>query len=200
MDWKDIGGLVANAAPMLGGLLFGPAGAAGGKILASALGTKDDPEEIAKAIQADPEVMVKIRQIEADNARELTRLTLETETRQQAEINATMRKESEAEDSYVRRWRPTIGYVVAAQLAMLGLAIFVAVGGAVVATFQGKPDVVQVLFDGLAALLTSLTAILATELAVLGVNISQRSKDKQVKAGHPPDPGLLGAFAKRLAG
>ena len=39
MDWKDIAGTVGKAAPLLGTLLGGRAGAAVGSIIASALGT-----------------------------------------------------------------------------------------------------------------------------------------------------------------
>jgi hypothetical protein len=65
MDWKDIAGAVGKAAPILGTLLGGPAGAAVGAIVASALGTGNDPAEVERAIAADPAALVKLREIEA---------------------------------------------------------------------------------------------------------------------------------------
>ncbi len=65
MDWKDLASTVGKAAPILGTLLGGPAGAAVGAIVASALGTGNDPAEVEKAIAADPASLVKLRDIEA---------------------------------------------------------------------------------------------------------------------------------------
>lgn len=65
MDWKDIAGVVGKAAPILGTLLGGPAGAAVGSIIASALGAGNSPEDVSAAIAADPAALVKLREIEA---------------------------------------------------------------------------------------------------------------------------------------
>ena len=65
MDWRDLASTVGKAAPILGTLLGGPAGAAVGSIIASALGTGNDPQEVEKAIAADPQALVKLREIEA---------------------------------------------------------------------------------------------------------------------------------------
>jgi hypothetical protein len=65
MEWKEIAGVVGKAAPILGTLLGGPAGAAVGSIIASALGTGNDPAEVERAIAADPASLVKLREIEA---------------------------------------------------------------------------------------------------------------------------------------
>lgn len=68
MDWKDIAGAVGKAAPILGTLLGGPAGAAVGSIVASALGTGGTPEEVSAALTNDPLALVKLREIEATKA------------------------------------------------------------------------------------------------------------------------------------
>ena len=49
MSWSDIAGLVGKAAPILSTLIAGPAGAAVGGILASALGTDSTPEALERA-------------------------------------------------------------------------------------------------------------------------------------------------------
>lgn len=74
MDWKDIAGTVAKAAPMLGTLLGGPAGGAVGGMIASALGTGSSPDEVARALASDPGAMVRLREIEADKAAKLEEL------------------------------------------------------------------------------------------------------------------------------
>ena len=68
MEWKDIAGAVGKAAPIRGTLLGGPAGAAVGSIVASALGTGGTPEEVSAALTMDPQALVKLREIEATKA------------------------------------------------------------------------------------------------------------------------------------
>ncbi len=209
MDWSAIGEtLLGQGLPLLGGALLGPAGAAGGRLVASALGVAgDDPAAVQAELQGNPDAVLTLKQLELEHATELRRLALESEsnrlaqeTTRQAEVNATMRAELSAASGYRAGWRPTIGYVVAFQLGLLGLAVFIAVCGAVYAAFDGRADVVQVLMEGLATLLASLTAILSVELAVLGVNIVKRSDDKAVAKGRQPAPGLIAAMAQRIAG
>ena len=55
MEWKDLKGIVGNAAPLLGNLLGGPAGATVGALVSSVLGVDNSPDEVHKALEADPE-------------------------------------------------------------------------------------------------------------------------------------------------
>jgi len=82
MDWSKVGKAVADAAPLLGGLLGGPAGSAAGALIASTLGTASDPDAVLKRIQQDPEIMLKIKQLEQDerdSLRNWQTLTLQAE-------------------------------------------------------------------------------------------------------------------------
>ena len=63
MDWKEIGKKVADAAPMLGTLLGGPAGGAFGALVASTLGTKPDPQAVDVALKS-PDALIKLRELE----------------------------------------------------------------------------------------------------------------------------------------
>ena len=68
-----MGKVVAKAAPVLGAVLGGPVGAvagAAGALLGSVLGVDSDPEAVAKAL-ADPETLVKLKQIESDERQRL---------------------------------------------------------------------------------------------------------------------------------
>ncbi|WP_241085752.1 hypothetical protein [Candidatus Vondammii sp. HM_W22] len=102
MDWSDISNAVAKAAPLVGTLLGGPAGAAVGGLVASALGTEADPAAITTALQ-DPAALERIRKLEQDNQTDLTRMHLEAETTRLAEVNQTIRAEAASHDPVVRR-------------------------------------------------------------------------------------------------
>lgn len=74
MEWKDVAGTVGKVAPMLGTLIGGPAGAAVGSIIASALGTPSTPDAVEAAIASNPDALIKLRQIESDRVTRLQEL------------------------------------------------------------------------------------------------------------------------------
>ncbi len=76
MNWSDIAGAVGKAAPILGTLVGGPAGAAIGGVIASALGTENTPEAVNAALQANPDAFVKLKQIESDERVKLQQMAL----------------------------------------------------------------------------------------------------------------------------
>ena len=82
------------------------------------------------------------------------------------EINASLRAEVASEDKYVRRMRPTFGYLMALTWAAQMFAI------AYVIIFDtDKAGVVM-------AAMGSLSAIWAVGLSVLGIYVYRRSDDK----------------------
>lgn len=76
MSWKSIASKVGQAAPLLGTVLGGPAGGAIGALVSSALGVDNDPGAVANAM-ADPETLVKLKQIEADHRAELEQMAVD---------------------------------------------------------------------------------------------------------------------------
>lgn len=76
MDWKDLAATVSRTAPMLGMLLGGPAGAAVGGLIASTLGTDADPAQVSAALTANPDLVVKLQQIESDRRARLQDMVL----------------------------------------------------------------------------------------------------------------------------
>ena len=97
-DWKDVAKVVSTAAPLLGSLLGGPTGAAVGtavKLVASALGVGPEPEEVMKAIQADPEALAKLRALELKHQEQLAKLALEQERARLADIASARQREVE---------------------------------------------------------------------------------------------------------
>lgn len=77
MDWKEIGNTAIKVgAPLLGGALFGPAGAAVGSIIAGKFGVSPEstPEQVMAAITGDPDAALKLREIEISHIERLQEL------------------------------------------------------------------------------------------------------------------------------
>jgi len=195
VNWSTVGDIVGKAAPLIGTLLGGPSGAAVGSMIASALGTEATPDAVATALQ-DPDALVRIRELELNNQQELTRMHLEAETARLVEVNKTMRAEAASNDPYVRRWRPTYGYLTAFAwfVQMTGFTVILGL-----VAYKHPADLATVV-GALGTVLTALLGLWGIAMTVLGVNVSKRSQDKQVAAGKQPDTGLIGALAKRLSG
>lgn len=187
MKWKDI---VKAAAPVVGSLIPG-----GGPILslaAAALGTEPTEEAIAKAVTTDPEAATKLKQLEMEHKTELQKLFIEQQIASQREINETMRAELKADDKFKTYWRPMFGYVGAIAWLLQTLAI---VGLVVYSVVCEDKSAVTDLYNGATSLFGALTTQWTILLTVLGVNVHQRSKDKQIQAGHAPK-GLLSFLSK----
>lgn len=178
---KVIGGF----APLLGGLLGGPAGAAVGGLISNALGVKNDEADILQAINTDPNARLKLIELQENNRARLEEMTLEAETTRLVEVNKTMRDEIKSDHAYVRNWRPTFGYAAAISWAiqMIGVTVMLLV---LVIT---NPLAAAEVLGGLATFTGALMPIWGIALAVLGVNVVQRSKDKQTNVGIQPAPG-----------
>lgn len=198
MKWSDVGNIIASAAPVVAGLLTGPAGVAVtvGGLIAKTLGSDTDPASVAQILQTDPAAFERVRKFEIDNETTLTRLHLEAETAQLTEINATMRAEAASLDPYVRRWRPTFGYSVALAWTMQMVGLTIILGWAVIKT----PASASGIIDAMARVISSLMVLWGVALSVLGINVKKRSDDKQLSAGKPQEPGMLGTLLHRLAG
>ena len=186
-SWDDIKETVAKAAPLLGGALGGPAGGAVGGLIASALGVEEKPDAIAKALESDPQAIIKLQELQKTHQRELERMHLEAETARLSEINKTMRAEVTANDGYVRRWRPTFGYMV----ALTWLLQSVAIAWAMVA----EPAEAASLINAV----TALTPMWGIALSILGINITSRSRDKRVAKGQD-GRGLLEKLTDGIGG
>lgn len=190
MDWKDIAESVADAAPLIGGVLAGPAGAAAGTLLASIFGTDGTPEAVAAAIKSDPEAAVKLREAELAHAEAMRRLYLEAKASEQAAItqrltaiNKTMRAELETDGWFKSGWRPAIGWAMAFSI----ISIVVGLGS----VLMNDPSKVRAVVDGIIALL-------AVMGPVLGVNIHARSRETQTKlTGRSPDSLLSAIIGKK---
>ncbi|WP_299231696.1 3TM-type holin [uncultured Halomonas sp.] len=183
MEWSDIAETVGKVAPAAGAALYGPAGAAVGGLVSRALGVEQSPEAVAQAI-ADPQAAERLRRLDREHEREILSLTLQAETTRLAEINKTMRAETESDSAWRAGWRPFNGWMLALSLASVNIGL-VAV---VIMDPAQLPEVVDVLIWSVVA-----------QGAVQGVNIKQRSNDKARQLGQAPS-GFMDAIKTRVSG
>lgn len=86
MNWSDIGNMVGRAAPIVGTLLGGPAGAAVGALVASALNVPNDPNSVNTALAANPEALARVQELQINARVQLEQLAVTAENnRLQAE-------------------------------------------------------------------------------------------------------------------
>jgi len=111
MQWKDVGKLVGEYAPLLGDLLPIPYAGVAGKLIASAFGVENTPDAIHNAITNDPDAAVKLAKLELDNKALLQQQTLIAETMRIQSVNKTMQEESKSEHWMQWAWRPFIGFI-----------------------------------------------------------------------------------------
>ena len=111
MDWKSIGGQIANIGlPLLGGALGGPGGALIGKGIAAALGLGQNatPEQTAAALgNISGEQLVAIRAIEAD----LAKAQLNADTSLALGQIDTNKIEASQAGLFKGGWRPGTGWI-----------------------------------------------------------------------------------------
>lgn len=192
--WDNVKKIIGTAAPMIGTLIGGPAGTAVGGMVASALGVENTPNAIEQELKANPEALLKLKQLESDERVRLRELSveqskIESEERrnQLTQQHATMQAELASNDPYVRRWRPTFGYAMCVAWCLL----FAGIAYALVASPEHAAEMINAV--------VALTPLFSVALAVLGISIHKRSQDKQVAKGVKP-LGAVGALKKAVKG
>ncbi len=151
------------------------------KLVGGALSRIDHPaaKEAAQALEAAGASLGPEQVAEANRHLEtLARLDSDEDRETLREVNASLRAEVASEDAYVRRMRPTFGYVMAASWA--------AQMGAVAWIVVREPAEAAAVIEALGAL----SVMWSVGLSVLGVYVYKRSADKALAAGVPV-PGLI---------
>ena len=190
--------VLGQAAPVVGGLLGGPAAGVVTSLLSQTLGVKDEPDAVLAVLESNPHAVERIRVLELEQKTELTRLRITAETtrlvsdniadtERLAEVNKTMRVEASSADPWVRRARATFTYCMAASWTIQTIAIAVGI--------VWKPEQLA----DVGTIMVALAGMWSVALTVIGVAVKERSKDKAVAAGHPPKEGMLGVLASRFA-
>jgi len=130
MDWSELKGIVGKAAPVVGTLLGGPAGAAVGGLIASALGTENTPDAVSNALLANPDALVKLQELQVNAKVQLQQLEVAAElnrlTAQTAQFSAEAADRDSARKLAATQpndWvRPTITIImIAGAVAILGI-------------------------------------------------------------------------------
>lgn len=118
-NWEKVGRAVADAAPILGGLLGGPAGGAAGALIASTLGTSADPEAVLERIKQDPDTLMKIKQLEADERQHIRELQISTLQAELADVQS-------ARQAHSGHWMPS---AITIALALMTVAVGIGLMG-----------------------------------------------------------------------
>lgn len=190
MNWTDVGKKIAGLGlPLLANALLPGSGAVVATV-AEALGVTDPtPDNIAKAIDADPDAAVKLAEIQSNQRIELARIAMQGQVAERqadsddvAQVNKTMRAEAASSGWYKGGWRPYFGYIVSTCIG----ATFIAL---VHAMWVKPEDIVNIL--------NSAADLIVVSVAVLGVNIHKRSQDRQTAFGDRP-LGIMEAVAQRI--
>ena len=178
MEWKDIAGIVGKSAPILGTLLGGPAGAAVGALVASALGVGGSPDAVSQALATNPDAAVKLQQIEATRQVDLQTLLVQAEanrlvaqTAGTQAVNATMQTEAKADHWPTYAWRPFIGFCVGFNTAAASVLVLGVYGGVMFGAAQAASAL-----PTLPLVLGALAAISGTVLPILGIASYFRGK------------------------
>ncbi len=148
-------------------------------VVAEALGSVDTPvtkgaakalrevDEAIKRGQITPEQMQEANR----HAEKMNEMALAERAANIGEINKSLRAEIVSEDKFVRRMRPTFGYLMAFTWAaqMMGIAYVIVFDTARAGAVLNA--------------MSSLSAIWAVGLSVLGIYVYKRSEDKKLQNG-----------------
>lgn len=121
MNFKSVAAKIAGAAPLLGTLVAGPAGGAAGaaiKLIASSLGVKESPEAIEAELLANPDALLKIKELEFNSRKEIQKLIFQQEQARLADVADARQRQVEHEKAtgkadtnlYVLAWVVVLGF------------------------------------------------------------------------------------------
>lgn len=179
MSLEALGNLIAKSAPLLGGVLAGPAGAAIGSVIAAKFGgNMNDPNDLINRIEGDPDAKIKLLEIQSNNEVELQRIHMvmvENELKY-----AYLEIESDHQDRSSARQREAAlaqagqrDYTPAVLAYLLTLGVFVAL---YYLFTQGVPTDNKEL---IVSIISAMTTVWVAAMAYYhGSSAGSRSKDK----------------------
>jgi len=183
MDWSTVGKSILKAAPMVGGLLLGPPGAALGatvNMVASALGVEPSPDVIMESIK-DPEKLLELKKLEITNRTDLIRMQTEStvqimaeETKRIQAVNITMQKEAQSEHWLQYAWRPIWGLVSAGTFGTVSVFVC-SLAYQAITTGDGSA------LGHIPLIVGSFTSLFGIPATILGIASWHRGKEKRNK-------------------
>ncbi|WP_370242906.1 hypothetical protein [Marisediminitalea sp.] len=119
MNWSDIKPYVAKAAPLVGSLLGGPAGASVGSLVAATLGVEETPTAVKAALESSPEAAIKIQELEWRHSERLEEIHLES-------LKMEMDDRQDAREKHAESKMPAvIALLTTFMVLIMGIAFFV---------------------------------------------------------------------------
>lgn len=145
MNWKDIGKqAIQMGAPILGGALGVPAGAAVGAMIANQFGVDDPtPGNTMAAIKADPDAAMKLREVELRHQERLIEMENDRFRIETADVQ-------DARKAQQHHWMPSV-------ITMVMCAMFGCIVGAlfILAILGENKDIVVYMAGQVSGILTS---------------------------------------------
>lgn len=181
MDWGSIGKKIAGmGADLLGEVIPVPGAGIALDAVAKALGTSKDKDEIAKALEQDPEAAAKLKKAQMEHEAELKRIKAEAQATHEQEV--TKRQETVNDTIQIGYkqgvlWRRAVGWSFA-----IGVPVFVLLAFGLLAygAYIGK---LVPLVNALKGLVSAAQPIIYAYLAILGVAGYQEGKMGRTMAG-----------------
>ena len=175
MDWGDtLAQLALAGAKTLATAAGGPLAGnmvefVGNKLLGKPDATPDEVKQALQGLTGDQVVQLKKLELEykahlADQGIVLETKRIDAEAANTTAVNTTMQAEAAAEHWPTYSWRPAIGFTVAFDLFVGGLAVIACYAPAFIG---GAPNAAAV--AALPTALTALSALSATALPILGI-------------------------------
>jgi hypothetical protein len=197
--WDKVKKGLGAIAPLLGTALGGPGGAAIGTLVGEVLGTDEQPDNIAKALEnVTPDQRARLIEIQEQNRADLQKLTLQkviSDNQLHADtikdVNATMRTEAQQGHEWSGAWRPVWGFVSAGAFGVSVAGIFILAGIAI-----GNDN--TELLGKIPTLISQLTFLFSIPGAILGVASWHRGQKQRIEAGETKGPGLMSTLVSKL--
>ncbi|MEI8634724.1 hypothetical protein P4S72_27165 [Vibrio sp. PP-XX7] len=170
--WENVKSLIAPAAPLVGSLIGGPVGSGIGTLIASALGVEDTPQAIEAELKANPDSLLKVKQLESEQSIELRKLKLQETSILLDYEKAKLADTQDARKQHKDHWMPWL----------LTLVLALMVGGMFLALFWG--EVPEAYSQVLIMIAGSVLGAFSTGIAYwLGSSQGSVTKSKQLVGG-----------------
>ncbi len=128
MNWDSVKSLIGSSAPIIGGLLGGPAGAGIGTLISSVLGVEDNPNAVINELKANPEAMLKLQQMQTTHKEKLEQFRLAEIEMNLKDVASARERQTKSESAtgkkdwnlYLLAWTIIAGYFLLIGFLVMG--------------------------------------------------------------------------------
>lgn len=179
MSWEKVGETISKYAPVIGGLVGGPGGAAIGQTISTILGVSNNPEIVHRELTQNPDTIEKIKELE------LSFIQAQSQTTQ------TMLK-VDAKSTHTTR--PKIAYQAFQVLAFITVVIVLFYGYAIAVE---NTELVNSIVNGWPFVGGLITPFVLWLNAYFGVLRRERADELNANNGHPILNTLSNLWSKK---